>query len=112
MCSSAGWRLPTAANLLTLPSLGPAGAQAQNDDGAVFGRECLTLCGILCGAYCNVDSSTISAESTTAPPVKFATLGRPVKRPMLMAARGEPSMSLMLDDDAAMLDDGVDAFQR
>ena len=31
----------------------------------------------------------LSTESTTAPPVKFATLGRPVKRPMLtMASRG------------------------
>ena len=39
----------------------------------------------------------ISVESTSAPPVKFATLGRPVKRPMLMASRGEQSQILMLD---------------
>ena len=42
----------------------------------------------------------ISAESTTGGPIKFATLGRPVKRPMLMAARGQ-SQILILDADAA-----------
>ena len=81
MCSSAGWRLPTAANLLTLPSLGPAGAQAQNDDGAVFGRECLTLCGILCGAFCNVDSSCYFRQSVRSqrqhPPSSLPPLDAP-----------------------------------
>ena len=46
---------------------------------------------------------TISVDSpaaAAAAPVKFATLGRPVKRPMLMAARGE---SVMLASRGGML---------